>query len=46
MNYLGGAKYKKGSVIVFFVDDPKNVVPLGPVDYNQNDLPGVTMIQG
>lgn len=46
MNYLGGEKYKKGSVIVFFVDDPKNVVPLGPVDYNQNDLPGVTMIQG
>jgi hypothetical protein len=46
MNYLGGANYKKGAVIVFFVDDPKNQVPLGPVEYNQTDLPGVTMVQG
>ena len=33
MNYLGGVKYKKGSVIVFFVDDPENKVSLGPVKY-------------
>lgn len=46
MNYLGGANYKKGAVIVFFVDDPKNQIPLGPVNYNKTDLPGSTMIQG
>ncbi|KKQ98445.1 MAG: hypothetical protein UT24_C0004G0068 [Candidatus Woesebacteria bacterium GW2011_GWB1_39_12] len=34
MHYLGGVKYKKGPVIVFFVDDPENKVPLGPVEYN------------
>jgi len=34
MNYLGGPRYKKGPVIIFFVDDPNNQVPLGPVDYN------------
>lgn len=33
MHYLGGAKYKKGPVIVFFVDDSYNKVPLGPVNY-------------
>ena len=35
MEYLGGPRYKKGPVIIFFVDDPENKVPLGPVDYNQ-----------
>lgn len=35
MQYLGGAKYKKGLVIVFFVDDPYNKVPLGPVEYGK-----------
>lgn len=35
MEYLGGPKYKKGPVLVFFVDDPENKVPLGPVDYNK-----------
>jgi hypothetical protein len=35
MNYLGGAKYKKGPVVVFFVDDPENKIPLGPIEYNQ-----------
>lgn len=35
MNYLGGLQYRKGPVIVFFVDDPENKVPLGPVDYNK-----------
>lgn len=34
MQALGGAKYTKGKVIMFFVDDPENKVPLGPVDYN------------
>lgn len=34
MNYLGGPRYKKGPVVVFFVDDPNNQIPLGPVDYN------------
>lgn len=46
MNYLGGSRYKKGAVLVFFVDDPKNQIPLGPVDYNQNNLTGVIMTQG
>lgn len=32
-DYLGGPKYKKGPVVVFFVDDPYNKVPLGPVEY-------------
>lgn len=35
MNYLGGSRYKKGPVIVFFVDDPENKIPLGPIDYNK-----------
>jgi hypothetical protein len=34
MNYLGGPRYKKGPVVLFFVDDPEHKVPLGPVDYN------------
>lgn len=34
MNYLGGSKYKKGAVLVFFVDDPENKIKLGPVEYN------------
>ena len=45
MNYLGGPRYKKGPVIIFFVDDPKNQVPLGPVDYNKVEALGVTMTQ-
>ncbi|MFC1649488.1 hypothetical protein ACFL2C_02105 [Patescibacteria group bacterium] len=32
MDYLGGQRYKKGPVLVFFVDDPENKVPLGPVE--------------
>jgi len=39
MEYLGGERYKKGPVIVFFVDDPENKVPLGPVEYNKLSLP-------
>jgi len=45
MNYLGGPRYKKGPVVVFFVDDPKNQVPLGPVEYNKVEGLGVTMTQ-
>ncbi|MGA2910305.1 MAG: hypothetical protein ABSE04_00695 [Candidatus Microgenomates bacterium] len=45
MNYLGGSRYKKGPVIIFFVDDPNNQVPLGPVEYNNVNALGVTMTQ-
>ncbi len=34
MDYLGGPRYKKGPVILFFVDDAENKIPLGPVSYN------------
>lgn len=34
MEALGGVKYKVGPVILFFVDDANNKVPLGPVAYN------------
>lgn len=34
MDYLGGPRYKKGPVLFFFVDDPTNKIPLGPVEYN------------
>jgi hypothetical protein len=34
MNYLGGPRYKKGPVVLFFVDDPEHKVPLGPVQYD------------
>lgn len=42
MNHLGGPRYKKGAVVLFFVDDPDNKVPLGPVDYNRLEIPGVS----
>jgi hypothetical protein len=45
MNYLGGPRYKKGPVVVFFVDDPENKVPLGPVEYNNVNIPGVAFTQ-
>jgi len=45
MNYLGGARYKKGPVLVFFIDDSKGQVPLGPVDYNKVEALGLTMTQ-
>lgn len=41
MDYLGGSRYKKGAVLIFFVDDPENKIPLGPVDYNKLNLPKV-----
>lgn len=43
MEYLGGPRYKKGPVILFFVDDPENKVPLGPVDYNKVNLPRLAL---
>jgi hypothetical protein len=45
MEYLGGPRYKKGPVILFFVDDPENKVPLGPVDYNKTGLTDLSLIQ-
>jgi hypothetical protein len=45
MNYLGGSRYKKGPVIIFFVDDPENKVPLGPVEYNNVNIPGVSLTE-
>jgi len=45
MEYLGGSKYKKGLVLVFFVDDPENKVPLGPVDYNKTNLTELSLTQ-
>lgn len=44
MEYLGGPRYKKGPVLVFFVDDPENKVPLGPVDYNKVRLPELALV--
>ena len=43
MEYLGGPRYKKGAVVLFFVDDPENRVPLGPVEYNKIDLPKIAL---
>ena len=45
MEYLGGAKYKKGAVLLFSVDDPENKVPLGPVKYNEINVPEENLIQ-
>ena len=45
MNYLGGPRYKKGPVVIFFVDDPENKVPLGPVEYNKVNVPGIALRQ-
>lgn len=35
MNTLGGPNYKNGKVLLFFVDDPENRVPLGPIEYSK-----------
>ncbi|MFZ3301878.1 MAG: hypothetical protein WA152_04155 [Microgenomates group bacterium] len=45
MEYLGGSRYKKGAVLLFFVDDPENKVPLGPVKYNELNIPEESLIQ-
>lgn len=35
MAYLGlNVGYQKGPVVLFFVDDPQNQIPLGPLEYN------------
>ena len=38
MDFLGGEKYRKGPVLVLFVDDPESKIPLGPVSYNNVKL--------
>jgi len=45
MDYLGGPRYKKGPTLVFFVDDPENKVPLGPVEYNNINIPEEMLIK-
>ena len=41
MDFLGGSKYTKGKVLLLFIDDPDNQVPLGPVDYSKIKLANV-----
>lgn len=41
MNALGGPKFRKGRVLFYFVDDPENKIPLGPVDYSKIETPVV-----
>jgi hypothetical protein len=36
---------QKGQVIMFLVDDPENKVPLGPVDFQNSNLPKVEISQ-
>lgn len=43
MDALGGSRYKKGRVLMFFVDDPENKIPLGPVLYDYTKLPGLKL---
>jgi hypothetical protein len=43
MDHLGGSRYKKGPVILFFVDDPENKVPLGPVEYKSKVTPKIAL---
>lgn len=45
MEYLGGARYKKGAVLLFLVDDPENTIKLGPVKYNELNIPEGSLIQ-
>lgn len=44
MYALGGPNYKKGRVLLYFVDDPENKVPLGPIDYSKINVPVVEAI--
>lgn len=46
MNALGGPRYKKGRVLLFFVDDPDNKIPLGPVDYGRTGVAVVKSDRG
>ena len=43
MNYLGGAHYKKGPVLIFFVDDSVDKVSLGPIEYNNVNLAKISL---
>lgn len=45
MEHLGGPRYKKGPVLLFFVDDPDNKVSLGPVDYNKLSIPKEALVR-
>jgi hypothetical protein len=45
MEYLGGPRYKKGTVLIFFIDDPENKVSLGPVEYNKLNISSESLIQ-
>lgn len=45
MEYLGGSRYKKGAVLLFFVDDPENKISLGPVKYNDTGISEENLIQ-
>lgn len=44
MNALGGPKYRNGRVLMYFVDDPENKIPLGPIDYSKVQVPVVKSI--
>lgn len=44
MNALGGPRYRKGRVLLYFVDDPENKVPLGPIDYGKVEVPVVKAV--
>ena len=45
MEYLGGPRYKKGPVVIFFVDDPENKVALGPVEYDKLNIPDIAYLK-
>ncbi|MDO8340674.1 MAG: hypothetical protein Q7T59_01745 [Candidatus Woesebacteria bacterium] len=45
MEYLGGPRYKKGAVLIFFIDDPENKISLGPVEYNKLNISSESLIQ-
>lgn len=38
MNALGGSKYKKGPVVILFINDPENKIPLGPFIYQTDPV--------
>lgn len=38
MYELGGKRYKKGRVLLYFVDDVDNKIPLGPVNYQLPEM--------
>lgn len=38
MDHLGGRRYKKGRVLLFFIDDPNNKIALGPVGVGKQSI--------